>query len=371
MNRGRANLRSTRRSSLDATAIPTLLLLLFCLVALPGVGPCSDTDYSDQNRDGVIDIQDLTLYSERVFGQNWEVVDWCRWLDQPPANATELRRLRNFVQSYFDCNSNPLEIVSVNKYPTRVAWGPGAQRLYVSDARTDSVFIYDAQLEPIGEIKELGTPLGIAVGPTGDLYVGNNRFDNVEVYSPDGTHLATLGVGAIRMPNDLAFDANGVLYVADSKMNRIWVFDPATEQLLREIGAGTLRFPSALAIAGQELFVADQLNHMVRVFDLDGNLLRSLGGEVTQGSLGYKWQGKFVRLQSLAVDAAGRLHVLDSQMSAIQLLDAVSGDYLGLYGTRGTAPGELNLPLDIALNAYGELAVANTKNERVELLTPP
>ena len=78
-----------------------------------------------------------------------------------------------------------------------------------------------------------------------------------------------------------------------------------------------------------------------------------------------------MRLQSLAVDAAGRLHALDSQMHVIQVLDAASGTFLASYGTRGTAPGELNLPLDIALSDYGELAVANALNQRVELLTPP
>ena len=63
--------------------------------------------------------------------------------------------------------------------------------------------------------------------------------------------------------------------------------------------------------------------------------------------------------------------MLDSHMSVIQIVDATSGGFVDSYGTRGTAPGELNLPLDIALNDLGELAVANTKNERVELLTPP
>lgn len=371
MSRGPADRHSARTPLSDSTTRPAALLASCLLVVLVGVNPCSDTDYSDQNRDGVIDLQDLALYSERAYERDWESMDWCQWLEVPPANANELRRLRNFVQGYFECDSDPLAIVNVNAYPTRVAWGASAQRLYVTDARTESIFIYDALLDPIGEIKGLGKPLGIAVGPTGDVYVGNNRFDNVEAYSPDGTYLATYGVGAIRMPNDLAFDADGKLYVVDSEMDRVWVFDPATEQLVRQIGVGELRFPSALAIAGQELFVADQMNHQVKVFDLNGNLLRTLGGGVTSGSLGYKWQGKFVRLQSLAVDAGGRLHVLDSQMSVIQIVDAGSGAFIDVYGTRGTAPGELDLPLDIALIDSGELAVANTRNERIELLTPP
>jgi len=58
-------------------------------------------------------------------------------------------------------------------------------------------------------------------------------------------------------------------------------------------------------------------------------------------------------------------------MGIIQILNATNGGYIDSYGANGSAPGELDLPLDIDINQYGETAVANTRNERVELLTPP
>jgi sugar lactone lactonase YvrE len=212
--------------------------------------------------------------------------------------------------------------------------------------------------------------LGLAVDTLGNIYVGNNQFDNVEVYTPEGSKTATIGAGTVHMPNDMAFDGNGKLYVADSRRNRIWVFDPATGANLGSIGAGELRFPSALTISGQELFVADQSNFAVKVFDLQGTLLRSFGEEVSSG-FGYKWKGKFVRLQALAIDATGRLHTLDSHMGIIQILDATGGAYITSYATNGSGPGELDMPLDMDLNQYGQMAVSNTRNERLELLTPP
>jgi hypothetical protein len=87
--------------------------------------------------------------------------------------------------------------------------------------------------------------------------------------------------------------------------------------------------------------------------------------------MNYSWQGKFVRLQSLAFDGQGRLHAVDNHMSIVQMLDPASGNYLGTYGTKGTAPGELKLPLDIDINASEEAALANRENKRVELLTVP
>ncbi|MDH3520334.1 MAG: NHL repeat-containing protein [Myxococcales bacterium] len=372
MNEDRTHRRMGGVRPLPALLALGLLGMALCLV-LP-VSPARAAGWSDRNGDGVVDLVDLALFSQQELGQEWSAVDWCDWSATPHKHEKQLLDLLDFVDRFFHCAlADPLVLRNANKYPTRLAWGPGAQQLYVTDARANAVFVYaaDASLVATGELKGLGTPLGIAVDASGKLYVGNNGRDNVEVYSPDGVRVAILGAGTLQMPNDLAFDASGRLYVVDSRSNCVFVFDPATGQSLGSIGAAELRFPSALAIAGAELFVADQGNHLIRVYDLNGTLLRSLGGEVGQGMLGYKWQGKFIRLQGLAVDAAGRLHALDSHMGVIQILNASTGGFLTSYATQGAAPGQLDLPLGMALNAAGAMAVANTQNQRIELLTPP
>jgi sugar lactone lactonase YvrE len=339
-------------------------------VALPGLA--SGARLSDQNRDGVVDLADLALFSQSELGQDWQTVDWCQWLQTPLKKEKHLRELLDFIDEYFRCDQgDPLAIRNANRYPTRLAWSPDALQIYVTDAKVGSVFIYDSVATLTGELKALGKPLGVAVHPQGDIYIGDDKFDEVAVYGPDGFQTATIGAGTLRMPNDLAFDQDGQLYVVDSKRDRVEVFDPTTGASLRTIGSGQLRFPSALAISGQEVFVADQTRSLVKVFDLQGNLLRSFGGEATQGFMNYSWQGKFARIQSLAVDSTGRLHVLDSRMAIVQILSAADGSYIDFYGAKGSAPGELDLPLDIDINQYGETAVSNTRNERVELLTAP
>ena len=339
-------------------------------VGLPGLA--SGAKVSDQNRDGVVDLADLVLFSQSELGQDWQTVDWCLWLQSPHKHGKHLQELLEFINEHFHCDQgDPFAIRNANRRPIRLAWSPDAQQLFVTDPRVGSVFIYDATTTLTGELKVQGKPLGVAVHPQGDIYVGNDQFDEVAVYGPDGFQTATIGAGTLRMPNDLAFDQNGQLYVVDSKRNRVEVFDPATGVSLRTFGSGQLRFPSALAISGQEVFVADQANFRVMVFDLQGNLLRSFGGKVSLGFNTYSWEGKFARIQSLAVDSTGRLHVLDSHMGIIQILNATNGGYIGSYGAKGSAPGELDLPLDIDINQYGETAVANTRNERVELLTAP
>jgi outer membrane protein assembly factor BamB len=345
------------------------LLAALCL-GVP-LRPAWAAHRSDQNRDGVVDLQDVIVFADHQLRRDWQTVDWCQWLesDDRHLRRRRLRKLFAFIREYFACDAPA--IVNANDYPTRVAWASDG-RLYVSDALAGSVFVYERQpsLTPVAEVPHLAKPLGVAVDASGRLYVGVDGLDRVEVYDSGGTLIATIGDGTIQMPNDLAFDAAGNLYVADSKSNQVRVYDP-TGVLLRSIGQGELRFPVALAVSGAELYVADQGNHQIKVFDLPGNLLRVFGGLPTQGSLGYKWKGRFVRLQAIAIDAAGRLHALDSQQGLIEVLDATTGTYLTSYGAKGSGPGELSLPLGMAVNGAGETAVSDAENQRIEILAIP
>ena len=269
-------------------------------------------------------------------------------------------------------------ILLENNYPTRLALGLDNE-IYVSDAEADAVFIYDAELNLAGELRGIRRPLGVAVAPNGNVYIGSDARDEVQVYDYSGERIQTIGAGTIKMPNDLVVDRDGWLYVADSLSNKVWIFDPngvpAGSAGSEGDDPGRLDFPVAITIAYRiegsaeigELFVADQRHASIQVFDLQGNFLRSYGGKVTSGTSNSSWQGKFVRIQSLAVDAPGRIHAVDCYMNKVQILDAVTGVYLDSYGEFGTDGGRLNLPLDILVTG-GRVIVTNAGNKRVEVI---
>ncbi len=253
--------------------------------------------------------------------------------------------------------------------PTRLARGPDG-RLYVSDATVGSVFILDASGTLIGELSGIDRPLGVAVSAAGEIYVGSHGHQAVEIYDHDGQRLGSLD--GVSMPNDLELGPDGTLWVADSAAGAVVVFPPGGAQSWSLTGAGdqNLTFPVALALgetsAGGRLWVADQRTARVHLFDLDGVHLDSWGERVEAFSSA--WQGRFVRLQSIALDDLGRLHVLDSYLHRVQIVDPYSGAYLGHYAQLGTDPGELNVPLDLLLASNDEVWIANAGNHRVELI---
>jgi sugar lactone lactonase YvrE len=265
-----------------------------------------------------------------------------------------------------------------NTQPLRLARGPTG-RIFVSDPGQGAVFVYSSDLVLIGELSGLGRPLGPAVDPAGRIFVGDDLRDRVEVYHLTGVFLFSIGEGTLVMPNDLDLDRQGNLYVADSRANLVRVYDSEGNHL-RDIDAppeeGGLRFPSAVLVAYRqtpqgetaELYVADQGHGRIHVFELSGAHLRSFGQRAEAFSS--RWEGKFGMAQSLALDDAGRLHVVDSYFNTVQIFDPVSGDYLGRYGDFGSDTGALNLPLDI-LPVPDHMLLANTGNRRLERMTPP
>jgi DNA-binding beta-propeller fold protein YncE len=346
---------------------------------------------SDYNRDGHVDLQDVELFSVKWLDQNWQDVDWCLWLQGDHKSKEHLgAELEQFIVDYFGCGSGPGEdpwkVIHDNEYPSRLVWGPSGY-LYVTDAQMGSVFIYDPNMVIAGELKGLGTPFGLYVDAAGKIYVGSDKKDVIEIYNPQGIKIGEMGKGLIKMPNDIASDNDGRLYVVDSKSNTIWVFD-ANDAILMSIGKGgdgegEFDFPVAAEVAyytdanGQEigeLFVADQGHYLVKVFDLNGNFLRSYGGAPEKGGMmgtTWYWKGKFVKVQSLSVDSSGYLHALDCYMNRVQILDPVTGGYINSYGAEGSGDDEFKLPFDILFDGLGNTFISDTQNHRIEIITIP
>lgn len=279
----------------------------------------------------------------------------------------------------------PLDVLNQLRYPLRIAEGPKGL-LYVTDAMVGSVFILNRQLKPVGELKGLDRPLGVVVTKRGWIYVGNDGRDNVEVYNRRGRKLGAIGAGTLRMPNDLALDSRGRLYVVDSLSNVVRVFD-ARGRLVRNIGGpgdgiGGLSFPCSVAIVSRsdsesgtkttEVCVADQGHKKIQIFDLKGNFLRAYDEQQSGGvfGMGMGWGSTplFVRLQALAVDGEGQLHAIDCYTHKVTVLDVATGQVLGSYGEFGSGPGQLKLPLDIYITRRGDVVVANAENHRVEFI---
>lgn len=77
----------------------------------------------------------------------------------------------------------------------------------------------------------------------------------------------------------------------------------------------------------------------------------------------------FYQPVAIAVDGAGRLHVLDSGNARVQVFGA-NGTYLATLGGPGEGPGDLSRPSGMWVFADGEVVIADTGNARLQRYGP-
>lgn len=72
----------------------------------------------------------------------------------------------------------------------------------------------------------------------------------------------------------------------------------------------------------------------------------------------------FIDVRSIAVDGAGRIHILDTQARQIRVFDA-TGDHIRTLGRDGRGPGEFVLPNGMGFAPDGTLLVYDARADRV------
>ena len=238
---------------------------------------------------------------------------------------------------------------------------------YVSDPAAGQVVVFDAFGRIAAVRQGFAGPLAIAVDGSGHIFLGEEQTRSVSVFDAQWNFLYKLGSGdgEFTLPNYLAFDTNGNVFVSDGFANAVKVYAGAT--LVYQFGSagtgnGQFDFPAGIAVsAGGEVFVVDQNNERAQVFSLDGVFKRSY--KFTKGMLNTPTGRK----QGVLLDNAGRLYVADTFQGIVKVYDAAAGTYLSTIGSFGSAPGQLRSPAGLALDGFNRLKTASIKNSRVEI----
>jgi sugar lactone lactonase YvrE len=168
------------------------------------------------------------------------------------------------------------------------------------------------------------------------------------------------------VPNGIAVDANGNVYVTDRDNHRIQKFTNNGAYLAKwgSLGNGNGQFgdPAEVATdAAGNVYVVDLLNHRIQKFT--GN-----GAYLTQWGSSGSGNGQFNGAQGIATDAAGNVYVSDQADHRVQKFTG-NGVYLTQWGSPGSGDGQFNQPHGIAVDASGNVYVADRINHRIQKFT--
>lgn len=215
--------------------------------------------------------------------------------------------------------------------------------------------------------ENLEKPEGIAVDPSGNIFVADYTSGFIKKYGADHTWLQTFsGYGSeLGQTNKSEFMdiRDGRLYVPDVGNHRVNVFALDGKPLFHFGGDGAepLNNPEAAKFnSAGELFVSDLKNDRIRVFSADGKPLRSIGKSGTA-------PGELKAPAGIAFDRNDNLYVAELGNDRVQVFDK-SGKSIGMWGRKGNGDGEFGNLHGIAVDrSTGLVYVADTVNNRIQV----
>jgi len=209
-------------------------------------------------------------------------------------------------------------------------------------------------------VRDMLSPSGLVVDAQNQVYVADCALDRVQVFSPAGDFVRSLGPGQEKLscPRGLAAARDGRLLVVDSGNRRVVAFDPVGKSLGTVVNDPLLVDPYAVSTDGSTIAVSDPGSDSIRFYTTTGAAIRACG---TAGDA----VGNFSLPLGISHAGDGTVFVADQQNARIQRL-AQDCTVVDSWGEYGSYPGNLNEPADVRW-VNGQVFVADQTNHRLQV----
>jgi DNA-binding beta-propeller fold protein YncE len=247
--------------------------------------------------------------------------------------------------------------------------------LYVADGKVGAVFMFNTETKDLTMIKHgvqarFGDIIGLAIDDSDRLFVSDTKMHRILVFDKNHKVEGTIGDGVVDPGGMVVDNENRFLYVADAALDQVLVYDADKLNLIRKIGTagkghtltepGQFSVPTNVALdSDQNLYVSDTYNDRIEIFDADGNFIRAWGKNGDR-------PGTFSRPKGIAIDVDGHVWVADAVQDRIQCFTA-EGQLLIWMGGHGELPGQFRTPAGLFIDKKNRIFTTEQYPGRVQM----
>ncbi len=236
------------------------------------------------------------------------------------------------------------------------------------------VLIKNGKIVKTLKLKDIN-PVAVALDPNGMPWIFDKEESQLLKLDQDGRIVLKVGSsgskeGYFSKPRDIFISKDGLIYVADTKNDRIQVFNAEgvfMNAFTKGVGGQPLESPIALEqdVKGN-LYVLLESNNSIVVLAPNGEPLRDFNPK-TQGN------GKLEEPVGLVI-SNNELMVLDQGSNNLKVFSLL-GDFKREFGAKGAGKGDFKKPSAVAVIDSNSFMVADTGNSRIQefitIHTPP
>jgi streptogramin lyase len=268
----------------------------------------------------------------------------------------------------------------------------------LKDWQDNNSFNPQKALKYVGEISGngLGHVHGMTIDSLGNIYVSDNGNSRIMKFNQNGDYLLQFGNGLLSGQKGIAADSNDNIYIVDTGNNNIKKFDAAGNYISTFSHSSSSLDLAAVDKSGN-LYVTDyNAPGHVYIFNNDGVFQKELGNTslftsavagVAVDSSGYIFissdglgkififdpNGNYlssitaINPNGIAVDDCGNVYDATNTQNSFIVYDKNGNQKLKIGGSASSAPGLFNQPVDVKVDSYGNVYIADYANNRVQI----
>ena len=154
-------------------------------------------------------------------------------------------------------------------------------------SREDASKLYPAEIIPEKSFGhkgnkpgEMNGPLGITIDRKQRVYVADCYNSRIQVFSIDGVFLCEFGRGELRRPYCIAVHDQSI-FVTDYGNDAIYTFEQPNYKCIGQTKKGELHDPNGITVSKCcDLYVADSKNNRIAVFNVKLQFIREIGKDI-------------------------------------------------------------------------------------------